>query len=155
MWQRMHANELGSVPMHDDLRGDFSKIAAVTLKKTAKLCDCSEWYIRKLIKEGQLDSDLDGGIRKVPLRSIEERQERLLKAQNPSPTIPPPPDHAKIAKARAEKRAQMRPATPSSPTLLPLPDHAKLANVRAEARARVGPATTSRQHKQPENTTTA
>ena len=77
--------------MRNDVRSDLSEIAAVDLKKAAELEDSSEWYVRELIKRGELESYIAGRKRKVTVRSIKARQERLLKAQTAAPTIPPPP----------------------------------------------------------------
>jgi hypothetical protein len=75
--------------------GDLSHVAAVGLGKTGELLDCGEWYVRELIRRGELDSYLDGKTRKVTVRSIKDRQERLLKAQTTPPTIPPVPRRRK------------------------------------------------------------
>jgi hypothetical protein len=97
-----------------DVRSDLSELAAVDLSDACKLDGSSEWKIRKLIKEKQLESFVDGNRRKVTLRSLKARREWLLQAQNPSPILPPPGNPVKLAKARATKarakaeaRAQM------------------------------------------------
>jgi hypothetical protein len=108
-WQRMHAYKTGSKPMPDDVRSDLSEIAAVDLSKAAKLVDSSEWYVRQLIKQGKLQSFMDGRKRKVTLRSIKERQERLLKAQNAPPTIPPVPRRSRSSKPQRASVAMTAP----------------------------------------------
>ena len=95
--------------MRDDVRSDLSEIAAVDLSKAAKLDDSSEWYMRQLIKRGELESFMDGRKRKVTLRSIKARQERLLKAQNAPPTIPPVPRRSRSSKPQ---RASIAITTP-------------------------------------------
>jgi hypothetical protein len=69
----------------------WTDLAAVGLDKARELLDASEWYVRELIKRGELESYLDGRTRKVTVRSIKARQDRLLQAQTPAATIPPPP----------------------------------------------------------------
>jgi hypothetical protein len=81
--------------MSDDVRSDLSELAALDLRDACKLEGSSEWKMRKLINKGEVESYVDGNRRKVTLRSIIARRERLLKAQAPSPTIPPPPQPSK------------------------------------------------------------
>jgi hypothetical protein len=88
--------------MSGDLRAELTKLASVDLSVACDVTDSSEWKIRKEISRGELESFMDGRKRKITVRSIQARMERLLKAQASSPTIPPPPDRAKIAKTRAE-----------------------------------------------------
>jgi hypothetical protein len=76
-----------------------------TLNETAELEGCHANTVRKRIKDKEYESYLDGGIRKVTRRSVLARRNRLLQEQTVSPTLPPPPNHPKIAKARAEARA--------------------------------------------------
>jgi hypothetical protein len=92
--------------MRDVLRADLAEIASVDISVACDMTDSSEWKIRKEVDRGELESFMDGRKRKITVRSIKARMERLIKAQNQSPTIPPPPDHAKIAKAKAEARAR-------------------------------------------------
>jgi hypothetical protein len=79
--------------------GDLSDVAAVGLSKARELTDSSEWYLRRLIKRGELVSFMDGRTRKVTVRSIKARQERLLKVQPTPPTIPPTPRRGRSEQA--------------------------------------------------------
>jgi hypothetical protein len=78
-------------------------LAAVGLGEASELLDASEWYVRELIKRGELESFLDGRTRKVTVRSIKVRQERLLKVQAPAPTIPPTPHRSQEAQAKIRR----------------------------------------------------
>ena len=80
--------------------GDLSDVAAVGLGKTGELLDASEWYVRELIKRGELESFLDGRTRKVTVRSIKARQDRLLKSSATPPTIPPTPSRGRSQQAK-------------------------------------------------------
>jgi hypothetical protein len=77
--------------MSDDVREALSDVAALDLSDAGKLEGSSQWKMRKLIKEGEYESYMDGRKRKVTLRSIKARRDRLLKAQTAPPTIPPIP----------------------------------------------------------------
>src|SRR5215471_17631685 len=87
-----------------DVRNDLSDLAAVDLSDACKLESSSEWKIREAIKRGEYESYIDGNRRKVTLRSIEARRNRLLKAQAPSPTIPPAEAWVRAVAVRAERR---------------------------------------------------
>lgn len=87
-----------------DVRNDLSELAAVDLHDAGKLEGSSEWKIRKLIKQGEYESYVDGNRRKVTLRSIKARRERLLKAQASSPTMPPAKAWEQAVAVRAERR---------------------------------------------------
>jgi hypothetical protein len=103
--------------------GGLSDVAAIGLGKTGEVLDCGEWYVRQLIKRGELESYLDSRTRKVTVRSIKARQERLLKAQTPAPTIPPAP-HRSGQEAQAKLHPGLTPqfaqrAAPRSITQAP------------------------------------
>jgi hypothetical protein len=87
-----------------DVRNDLSELAALDLGDACKLDGLSEWKMRKLIKQGEVESYVEGNRRKVTLRSIIARRERLLKAQAPSPTIPPAEAWMSGVAVRAERR---------------------------------------------------
>jgi hypothetical protein len=87
-----------------DVRNDLSELTAVDLHDACKLECSSEWKMRKLIKEGEYESYIDGNRRKITLRSIKARRERLLKAQASSPTIPPAKAWEQAVAVRAERR---------------------------------------------------
>jgi hypothetical protein len=87
---------------------NFEDVAAIGLAKTCELLDCGEWRVRELIKTHELISYMDGRVRKVTLRSIRARQERLLEAQTPAPTIPPKPN-------RSRQEAQVKPPPGAAP----------------------------------------
>ena len=87
-----------------DVRNDLSDLAAVDLHDACQLEGSSEWKMRKLIKQGEYESYVDGNRRKVTLRSIKARRERLLKAQASSPTIPPAKAWKQAVAVRAERR---------------------------------------------------
>jgi hypothetical protein len=70
----------------------------------AELDGCHPNTVRARIKRREYESYLDGGVRKVTRRSALARRNRLLQEQTTNPTLPPPPDHVKIAKARTEAR---------------------------------------------------
>ena len=74
-----------------DVRSDLSELAALDLRDACKLDGSSEWKMRKLIKQGEVESYVDGRKRKVTLRSLKARRERLLKTQTAPSTIPPMP----------------------------------------------------------------
>jgi hypothetical protein len=100
--------------MSDDVRSDLSELAALHLRDACKLVGSSEWKMRKEIERGEYESYLDGNRRKVTLRSIKARQERLIKAQTPSPTIPPPPQRSK-QEATAKIYLRGTPQPPNAP----------------------------------------
>jgi hypothetical protein len=100
--------------MSDDVRSDLSELAALDLRDACKLDGSSEWKMRKLIKKGEVESYIDGNRRKVTLRSLKARRERLIKAQAPSPTIPPPPQRSK-QEAAAKIHPGLTPQSPSAP----------------------------------------
>src|SRR5215831_17984145 len=87
-----------------DVRNDLSELAALDLRDACKLEGSSEWKIRKAIKRGEYESYVDGNRRKVTLRSIIARRERLLNAQAPSPTIPPAEAWMSGVAVRAKRR---------------------------------------------------
>jgi hypothetical protein len=87
-----------------DVRNDLSELAAVHLRDVCKLESLSEWKVRKLIKQGAYESYVDGNRRMVTLRSIKRRQDRLLRAQAPSPTVPPADAWMLGVAVRAERR---------------------------------------------------
>ena len=87
-----------------DVRNDLSELAAVDLRDACKLDGSSEWKMRKLIKQGEVESYVDGNRRKVTLRSIMARRDRLLRAQAPSSTIPPAEAWMLGVAVRAERR---------------------------------------------------
>jgi hypothetical protein len=77
-----------------------------TLKEVCEWDRSSEWKVRKLIKDKEYKSYIDGRTRKITRESYVARRNRLINEQKPSPTTPPPPDRAKLAKARAEARVR-------------------------------------------------
>jgi hypothetical protein len=95
--------------MSDDVRSDLSDLAALDLRDACKLVGSSEWKMRKEIERGEYESYLDGRKRKITLRSIKDRQERLLKAQTAPPTIPPVPRRNRSSKPQ---RASVAMTTP-------------------------------------------
>jgi hypothetical protein len=105
--------------MSDDVRSDLSEFAALDLSDVCELESSSESKVRKDIERGEYESYLDGRKRKITLRSFKARRERLLNAQTPSPTIPPPPRRSK-----QEAAAKMHPGlTPQPSNVPPLAKH--------------------------------
>lgn len=111
-----------------------------TLNEAAELEGCHPNTIRHRAKNKEYETYLDGGIRKITRRSMLARRNRLLQDQTAvSPALPPPPDHVKIAKARAEKRAHYQ--TPGQARGLP---PAAAGHSAAAVAGRVGPTPPSR-----------
>jgi hypothetical protein len=100
--------------MSDDVRSYWIELAALDLRDACELEGSSEWKMRKDIERGEYESYLDGRKRKITLRSIKARRERLLKAQTPSPTIPPPPQRSK-QEAAAKTHPGLTPQSPNPP----------------------------------------
>jgi hypothetical protein len=92
-------HELDDGPLTDALQ----EVISVSVQQASVITGHGLTRIHQLIKTGELESFLDGGRRRIPLRSIKRRRDRLL--AEAAANRNPPPRHDGLPPARrGEKR---------------------------------------------------
>jgi hypothetical protein len=107
----------------DDLNLLIEQIGAVSPREACDVANIGLTRLYELIAAGELESYLDGKSRKVTLRSIKARRDRLLAEAKTAP--PRPRRHSQHVKAGAAPPARRKRRRPRK--VRPVDDHGVLA----------------------------
>jgi hypothetical protein len=80
-----------------ELQRLIAKIGAVSPRQAGLIDNIGQTKVSELIKSGEYESYLEGGSRKITLRSMIERRKRLLAAAPAASSRTPPLKQAKSA----------------------------------------------------------
>jgi excisionase family DNA binding protein len=82
---------------HDD--NELMDVRSVSVAEACRLIPAGVTRLYDLINAGEIESYLDGNRRRITLRSIKARRDRLLAAATPEPRRPRTPGTAETAAA--------------------------------------------------------